>query len=1138
MSRENNHTTELIVKDDFDFILESQKGDFKMKKSLKRIGALLIAMIMVIAMCVPAMAETTYTNLPDTPGYPTENDQGTVTVSGFTKGQVESVTAYQIVDAVYNEDGQEGFSGYVAVKDLLREAATHKVDKSKRIPIFDDKPVKNADGQTEYTYDDDEGNAVTVYSEDGTSFVDADGNDVTIPADKEPKVVTEFIAVYPTSSEISLLAEDSTIVNASNGVPMTASADGKTYTADLTVGEWLVLAKPATGSDTVYNPMLVSVYYVVDENGVERIAVDPISAEDNWGGKLDVEDAYIKSSRPTVTKEIVKNSREMASEEIDPETGDSIMINSKATDSADHGDDHAIGDTVDFKATSMIPSYSDEYIQSVIAVNKNKTADDSYGTQGTAIKYQITDTMEPGLTYLADKGLVVTVGEDQYDDDNNLIKAAEKYTVSGDGELPKIVTDNDDKDVFTYYHVTDDDGNVIGYQIAFDTNYIISHGGAPVTVTYSADLNEDATVNYDANENTVNLTYTLGHDPETVTGEDGKPVIATDDQGNPIVAEDEDGNPIQKTDDNGNPVYETDPDTGDPKPLLDDDGHEIPVYEKDENGEKIPMKDENGNPIYDEDGEPRYQPVYKTDDEGNPIPKEDGDGDPIPLLKRDENGNLIPVYEIDPETGEPKIDPDTNLPIQKTDEDGNPVYEPVYKTDEDGNKIPKTDPATGEPVYVLDEDGNKIPETDPTTGDPIQATDAYGNPIPKTDENGDPIPVYKTDANGDLIPVYEIDPETGEPKIDPETNLPIPKTDEDGNPVYEVEYQLDGNGDPIPMTDEEGNPIYDKYGDPVYLPEYEPEYVYKVEYEPEYEYEPEIEYVPVYEYVYETEGDEREIEDTTYHYTFEIDGDVLGETEKTDDDDDPDTPDQTEHRTHELVKLDENGSSEKNQKEVDTGDGTTETKHVSNPLAGAIFKLTRTDDFAGDPAEVYYAITDKDGLFGAAANGEKFEGNDIKGFTGLDAGTYTMEEVKAPAGYTLNKATFTITISAEYYSSDAADLTYKKGMLRSYTVSVKNDQTGDENVTTHTATYQHKLETSDNGTPDDPTDDVTVTVLDTVVSDMVSGVVAQASTLIRNTKLTNLPSTGGIGSYLFTIIGVAVMAIVAGSFFRSRSKRA
>ena len=41
---------------------------------------------------------------------------------------------------------------------------------------------------------------------------------------------------------------------------------------------------------------------------------------------------------------------------------------------------------------------------------------------------------------------------------------------------------------------------------------------------------------------------------------------------------------------------------------------------------------------------------------------------------------------------------------------------------------------------------------------------------------------------------------------------------------------------------------------------------------------------------------------------------------------------------------------------------------------------------------------------------------------------------------------------------------------------------------------------------------------------------------IKNTKLSSLPSTGGMGTYLFTIIGVVVMAGAAGAFFISRRK--
>lgn len=50
-----------------------------------------------------------------------------------------------------------------------------------------------------------------------------------------------------------------------------------------------------------------------------------------------------------------------------------------------------------------------------------------------------------------------------------------------------------------------------------------------------------------------------------------------------------------------------------------------------------------------------------------------------------------------------------------------------------------------------------------------------------------------------------------------------------------------------------------------------------------------------------------------------------------------------------------------------------------------------------------------------------------------------------------------------------------------------------------------------------------------------SGVLTQ-TTRMKDTKLGALPSTGGMGTYLFTIIGVVVMAGAAGAFFMSRRK--
>lgn len=45
-----------------------------------------------------------------------------------------------------------------------------------------------------------------------------------------------------------------------------------------------------------------------------------------------------------------------------------------------------------------------------------------------------------------------------------------------------------------------------------------------------------------------------------------------------------------------------------------------------------------------------------------------------------------------------------------------------------------------------------------------------------------------------------------------------------------------------------------------------------------------------------------------------------------------------------------------------------------------------------------------------------------------------------------------------------------------------------------------------------------------------------ATVNVSDTKLHSLPHTGGMGTYLFTIIGVVVMAGAAGAFFISRRK--
>lgn len=57
----------------------------------------------------------------------------------------------------------------------------------------------------------------------------------------------------------------------------------------------------------------------------------------------------------------------------------------------------------------------------------------------------------------------------------------------------------------------------------------------------------------------------------------------------------------------------------------------------------------------------------------------------------------------------------------------------------------------------------------------------------------------------------------------------------------------------------------------------------------------------------------------------------------------------------------------------------------------------------------------------------------------------------------------------------------------------------------------------------------------TITADETNEVTVDAGNFV-NTKLSSLPSTGGMGTYLFTIIGVVVMAGAAGAFFISRRK--
>lgn len=161
-------------------------------------------------------------------------------------------------------------------------------------------------------------------------------------------------------------------------------------------------------------------------------------------------------------------------------------------------------------------------------------------------------------------------------------------------------------------------------------------------------------------------------------------------------------------------------------------------------------------------------------------------------------------------------------------------------------------------------------------------------------------------------------------------------------------------------------------------------------------------------------------------------------------------------------------------------------------LGGAVFTLY-TDV---NCTKAYQRKNTEGTLVPLTATSDDTDGNIL--FKGLAEGTYYMKETQAPAGYSINADVFTIKIDANY------DQTTKK--LTSWEVTVNGSK-----VTDAKSAF---TVTNDAGS--------------------LSGNLGKVT--IPNTKLVTLPSTGGIGTTIFTVGGCAIMIIAAALYFATRRK--
>ena len=252
----------------------------------------------------------------------------------------------------------------------------------------------------------------------------------------------------------------------------------------------------------------------------------------------------------------------------------------------------------------------------------------------------------------------------------------------------------------------------------------------------------------------------------------------------------------------------------------------------------------------------------------------------------------------------------------------------------------------------------------------------------------------------------------------------------------------------------------------------------------------------------EDDSTTEKVRDITNHYSFTIDGNLLGNDN---------------YSATEVVKI---GVS---------ADGTeiTEVVELANhnsvgALEGATFKLVYAEDVMDGEGNVVHHAGDVVVTKDASGSDITWDEDQISTgadgrmtITGLDAGKYELVEVKAPAGYIKMQENIPVEIIANVKPVTYVDeegCTIKTTELESYQIKIDGKETASYTITNSKDVTQASSSIGDSvvGTDDE-------------------------SGKIKNTKGVELPSTGGIGTTLFYIIG-AILVVGAGILLVTRRR--